>query len=62
MVRVPRVSINGVPKFRMIFAARADWFVKPYDQANHPPIVKLANPLELDCSAGTEAVTQRQRR
>ena len=25
------------------FAARADWCVKPYDQANHPPVVKLAH-------------------
>ncbi len=25
------------------FAARADWCVKSYDQANHPPVVKLAH-------------------
>jgi pectate lyase len=28
-------------------AARADWCVKPYDQANHPPVVKLAHALDL---------------
>lgn len=29
------------------FAARADWCVKPYEQANHPPVVKLAHPLDM---------------
>ena len=29
------------------FAARADWCVKSYDQANHPPVVKLAHALDL---------------
>jgi len=29
------------------FAARADWCAKPYDQANHPPVVKLAHALDL---------------
>ena len=27
------------------FAARADWCVKSYEEANHPPIVKLSNHL-----------------
>jgi hypothetical protein len=34
------------------FAARADWCVKPYDQANHPPLVKLAHPLDLKARPG----------
>jgi len=34
------------------FAARADWCVKSYDQANHPPVVKLAHPLDLKVRAG----------
>ena len=34
------------------FAARADWCVKPYVEANHPPVVKLANPLEMKVSPG----------
>ena len=34
------------------FAARADWCVKPYDQANHPPVVKLANASDLKVRPG----------
>lgn len=29
------------------FAARADWCVKSYDEANHPPVVKLNHPINL---------------
>ena len=29
------------------FAARADWCVKSYKEANHPPVVKLANSLDI---------------
>ena len=31
--------------FQNDFAARADWCVKSYEEANHPPVVKLANAL-----------------
>ena len=34
------------------FAARIDWTTKPYDQANHPPVVKLAHPAELTAKRG----------
>ncbi|HUU17192.1 MAG TPA: nucleoside hydrolase-like domain-containing protein [Sedimentisphaerales bacterium] len=34
------------------FAARADWCVKPYDQANHPPVVKLTHALDLKVRPG----------
>ncbi len=34
------------------FAARADWCVKPYDRANHPPVVKLAHRLDLKVRPG----------
>jgi len=34
------------------FAARADWCVKSYDQANHPPVVKLAHALDLKARPG----------
>ena len=34
------------------FAARADWCVKPYDQANHPPIVKLTRALDFKARPG----------
>lgn len=29
------------------FAARADWCVKPFNEANHPPVVKLTNALNI---------------
>ena len=38
------------------FAARMDWTVKPYKEANHPPVVKLAHPNELNVKGG-EKVT-----
>ncbi|ODP37874.1 hypothetical protein BFL28_02320 [Sphingomonas turrisvirgatae] len=34
------------------FAARMDWTVKSYAQANHPPIVKLATPAYVKARAG----------
>lgn len=34
------------------FAARADWCVKTYDEANHPPIVKLNHKLDLTAKPG----------
>jgi hypothetical protein len=34
------------------FAARADWCVKPYDQANHPPVVVLDHALDLKVKPG----------
>lgn len=34
------------------FAARADWCVKPYQQANHPPIVKLEHARDLRVRVG----------
>jgi len=38
--------------FQNDFAARADWCVKSYDQANHPPAVKLAHKLDLKARPG----------
>jgi len=35
------------------FAARADWCVKSYDEANHPPVVKLANALDITAKPGS---------
>ena len=35
------------------FAARADWCVKSYDDANHSPVVKLAHALDLKVQPGT---------
>ena len=34
------------------FAARADWCVKPYNEANHAPIVKIKNGLDLTAKPG----------
>ena len=34
------------------FAARADWCVNAYDDANHPPIVKLGHALDLVARPG----------
>jgi hypothetical protein len=34
------------------FAARADWCVKSYDEANHPPIVKLQTPIDVAAEPG----------
>lgn len=34
------------------FAARADWCVKSFKEANHPPVVKLANPLQIQAYPG----------
>ena len=38
--------------FQNDWAARADWCVKDYDQANHPPIVKLDGPLDVKVTPG----------
>ena len=34
------------------FASRADWCVKPFAEANHPPSVKLAHAADLKVRAG----------
>ncbi|MBT3269345.1 DUF1593 domain-containing protein [Candidatus Poribacteria bacterium] len=34
------------------FAARIDWTTKSYEEANHPPVVKLAHPSELAAKQG----------
>ncbi|MEN3324733.1 nucleoside hydrolase-like domain-containing protein [Mariniflexile soesokkakense] len=34
------------------FAARADWCVKSYDEANHAPIVKIKNGIDLTVKPG----------
>ena len=35
------------------FAARADWCIKSYNNANHPPVVKLNQSLDLSAKPGT---------
>jgi hypothetical protein len=34
------------------FAARMDWTIKPYDKANHPPVVKLDHPAYIKAKKG----------
>jgi hypothetical protein len=34
------------------FAARMDWTIKPYKEANHPPVVKLDHPAFVTAKAG----------
>jgi len=34
------------------FASRADWCVMPFDQANHPPVVKLNHARDLKVRPG----------
>jgi hypothetical protein len=41
-----------VEVFQNDFASRADWCVKSYEQANHPPIVKLTHALDLKARPG----------
>jgi hypothetical protein len=38
--------------FQNDFAARADWCIKSYDEANHPPVVKLAHDRDLKVRPG----------
>ena len=38
--------------FQNDFAARMDWTVKPYAEANHPPIARLGHPSELHARPG----------
>ncbi|MFC1552854.1 nucleoside hydrolase-like domain-containing protein, partial [Candidatus Latescibacterota bacterium] len=34
------------------FSARMDWTIKPYDEANHPPVVKLDHPDYITAKGG----------
>jgi hypothetical protein len=36
------------------FVARADWCVKPFVEANHQPVVKLKNALDLELTKGAK--------
>lgn len=40
--------------FQRDFAARAAWCVKSYEDANHAPVVKLRNALDLTAKAGSK--------
>jgi hypothetical protein len=38
--------------FQNDFAARMDWCAKPYQEANHPPVVTLTTPEEITVKSG----------
>jgi hypothetical protein len=40
------------PALQNDFAARAAWCVLPFEQANHPPVVRLAHPPDLAAEPG----------
>lgn len=42
--------------FQNDFASRADWCLKSYSNANHPPIVKLKNAEEITASPGKKII------
>jgi hypothetical protein len=42
--------------FQNDWAARADWCVKSYDEANHPPIIRLNGPADLEMAPGESAL------
>ncbi|WP_198034441.1 nucleoside hydrolase-like domain-containing protein [Dyadobacter tibetensis] len=42
------------------FAARADWCVKPYSEANHPPVVRLKSDINITAAAGQKLVLDGQ--
>ncbi|GAA4394885.1 DUF1593 domain-containing protein [Nibrella viscosa] len=53
----PRKSIQATiwrwrTEFQHDFAARMDWCVKPYKEANHPPVPRLSHPDKLTVKAG----------
>lgn len=35
---------------------RTDWCVKPFAEANHPPVVVVANPLDIKAQLGASIV------
>ncbi|WP_319590757.1 nucleoside hydrolase-like domain-containing protein [uncultured Draconibacterium sp.] len=39
-------------EFQNDFAARMDWCVKVYEEANHPPVVELVTPKEITVKSG----------
>ncbi len=54
----PRMSsvYRWRPAFQADFAARLDWCVKPFEQANHPPVVRISGESTLPVKPG-EVVT-----
>ena len=45
-------QMRWIPMLQSDFAARAEWCVKDCENANHPPVVKLNHPNDLNASIG----------
>ena len=45
-------QLRWVKMLQNDFAARAEWCVKDYENANHPPVVKLNHPNDINASIG----------
>ncbi|WP_238857881.1 DUF1593 domain-containing protein [Poritiphilus flavus] len=43
-----------IKAMQLDFAARADWCVKPFDEANHPPKIRISEGNTLSVKAGEE--------
>ncbi len=43
-----------IPEYQRDFAARADWCTQPYEQANHPPQIKLDVEEDMQVYAGEQ--------
>ena len=48
----PRDHLALASAYQNDFVARMDWTIKPYREANHPPVPKLGHPAELTARAG----------
>ena len=46
--------VRWTDAFQNDFAVRADWCVKSYKEANHPPVVRLKNALDIAAKPGTK--------
>ena len=55
----PRMSsvYRWRPAFQADFQARLDWCVKPYAEANHPPVVRIARGPGADGQQPGEVIT-----
>jgi hypothetical protein len=42
--------------FQNDFAARIDWTIKPYKEANHPPLAILNHPTRLNVKSGQQVI------
>lgn len=53
---VTRSIMRWAPAFQNDWAARADWCVKKFNEANHPPQVKLSHAADLTAKPGQPVI------